>query len=79
MSECVTRFIAELARLNLIVPAELTADLTAEIEVPASDEFQPPALESYTDMQDLLLLDPIHEVDEMGWPQKAPDARANRA
>jgi hypothetical protein len=41
--------------------------------------FQPPTLESYNDMQDLLLLDPIHDVDDMGWPQKAPDAQATRA
>lgn len=32
-------------------------------------EFEMPALQKYTDMQDLLLLDPIHEVDEAGWPQ----------
>lgn len=33
----------------------------------------PPTLESFGDMQDLLLLDPVHEVDEeMGWP-KTPD------
>jgi hypothetical protein len=30
--------------------------------------FIPPTLEVYTDMQGLLLLDPIHEVDEQGWP-----------
>ncbi|MDH3281709.1 MAG: PqqD family protein [Gammaproteobacteria bacterium] len=33
-------------------------------------EFTPPVLEKYTDMQDLLLIDPIHEVDdEQGWPK----------
>jgi hypothetical protein len=26
-------------------------------------------LQKFTDMQDLLLLDPIHEVDESGWPR----------
>jgi hypothetical protein len=30
--------------------------------------FEAPKVERYTDMQDLLLLDPIHEVDETGWP-----------
>ena len=30
--------------------------------------FEPPVLRKYTDMQQLLLLDPIHEVDETGWP-----------
>jgi len=32
--------------------------------------FEKPVLESYSDMQDLLLLDPIHDVDEAGWPTK---------
>ncbi len=36
--------------------------------------FEPPALVKYTDMQDLLLLDPIHEVDETGWPNMKLDA-----
>ncbi len=30
--------------------------------------FEAPVLNKYTDMQDLLLLDPIHDVDETGWP-----------
>jgi len=29
-----------------------------------------PVLERYTDMQELLLLDPIHDVDETGWPRR---------
>jgi len=30
--------------------------------------FEPPHLMKYTDMQELILLDPIHDVDEKGWP-----------
>ncbi len=30
--------------------------------------YSKPTLNKYTDMQELLLLDPIHEVDEEGWP-----------
>lgn len=30
-----------------------------------------PQLEKFTDMKDLLLLDPIHEVDAAGWPRAA--------
>jgi hypothetical protein len=30
--------------------------------------FSAPEVERFTDMQDLLLLDPIHEVDDSGWP-----------
>lgn len=36
-------------------------------------KYEPPLLEKYSDMQELLLLDPIHEVDEEGWPHKAED------
>lgn len=32
--------------------------------------FSPPLLQKYTDMQELLLLDPIHEVAEGGWPHQ---------
>lgn len=31
-------------------------------------KFEVPKLQKYTDMQDLLTLDPIHDVDETGWP-----------
>ena len=30
--------------------------------------YVPPQIERFTDMQELLLLDPIHEVDDTGWP-----------
>ncbi len=30
--------------------------------------YAPPSMSKYTDMEDLLLLDPVHEVDEVGWP-----------
>jgi hypothetical protein len=39
----------------------------------AKERFEPPLLEKYSDMQELLLLDPIHEVDEEGWPHKEED------
>ena len=32
--------------------------------------FETPVIQEYTDMQELLLLDPVHEVDETGWPGK---------
>lgn len=36
--------------------------------------FQPPLLQKFTDMEAILMLDPIHEVDATGWPNaKRPD------
>lgn len=45
-----------------VEPGELT---------PASHSFSIPALQKFTDMQELLLVDPIHEVDpQTGWPHR---------
>ena len=30
-----------------------------------------PRLDKFTDLEDLLLLDPIHDVDQQGWPHNA--------
>ncbi len=35
--------------------------------------FETPTLTAYTDMQDLLLADPIHDYDETGWPARVDD------
>ena len=40
----------------------------------ARSAFQAPVLHKYTDMQDLLLLDPIHEVEAEGWPAQRKDS-----
>ena len=51
------------------VPAPLAAaDGNGTAATPAA--FEPPVLRKHTDMQDLLLLDPVHEVDENGWPNR---------
>lgn len=58
---------------QLLSPAE---DAGAEDDVaPAwlaelSSVYEPPKIETYSDMQDLLLIDPIHEVDVEGWPHR---------
>jgi hypothetical protein len=46
-------------------------------EPPANDDsfalpaaYDTPRVESFTDLQELLMLDPIHEVDATGWPHK---------
>jgi hypothetical protein len=39
-----------------------------------TEPFAPPALEKYTDMRDYLLIDPLHDVDERGWPPPSPDS-----
>jgi len=68
-------FVDELMSEALIVPAG-PSDASSSATVAHSPEpFEPPLLEKYTDMQHLILLDPVHEVDEgEGWPRPRNDA-----
>jgi hypothetical protein len=62
----VESFIAELAAEQLVADGEFDAGRAAEkLSLPATPEFQ-----KFTDMQDLLALDPIHDIDldADGWP-----------
>jgi Coenzyme PQQ synthesis protein D (PqqD) len=73
----------ELAAEGLIEPADEDAvsdARTASTVLPDEKGRTPletPVLEKHTDMQDLILLDPVHEVDPRGWPHAAPGG-ANR-
>lgn len=35
---------------------------------PSTEGYESPTMEAYSDMQEILLLDPVHDVDESGWP-----------
>ena len=82
MRDAVRRLVAELEGEGLI-RAESAADAPAagpapsENGAPARKPFQPPVLEKHTDMQDLILLDPVHEVGAQGWPHPAPPGEAS--
>lgn len=74
IEKAVNNMIEQLQEEELIAVAQTEESATAAagaIEANANPEklsFEPPKLDKYTDMEDLLLLDPIHEVDETGWP-----------
>jgi len=82
IASAVRDLIADLEREGLIVPLE--GDSSASVVAVAAERearrpFEKPYLEKYTDMQDLVLLDPVHEVDERGWPHVQPAAQADGA
>jgi len=76
----VNSFISELIDEGLLVSGQETGEellcdagsVSQPDEKTAKIEFKPPALNKYSDMKDLLLLDPIHEVDAVGWPTIKP-------
>lgn len=69
----VRNLVEELVAESLIVPlASAPSPTSPEAPGPLDLDkpFVLPVLERYTDMQELLLLDPIHDVDETGWPRR---------
>lgn len=52
-------------------PATDSSEAVAELPSAEGRAFESPRLEVFEDMQDLLLLDPIHETGEEGWPQQS--------
>jgi hypothetical protein len=69
--------LVQLQQESLIVPLD-EAGAFNPMELASSNghekpSFNPPLLNKYSDMQELLLLDPIHDVDEAGWPKPNPD------
>ena len=73
--EDIHKFLAELKQEELILLiADTNKSSFADEEKPSSDKdneklkYEKPGLQKYTDMKEMLLLDPIHEVDETGWP-----------
>jgi len=63
-------FIADLARETLVVDGAGTAVAAGSPPVPDRAAYAAPRVDAYRELQDLLLLDPVHEVDPaVGWPQ----------
>jgi hypothetical protein len=80
IEEAVRELVAELVRDDLLV-AESAMDMSAThprqpaLEGVAQQVGRPlrqPVLRKYEDMQDLLMIDPFHDVPEEGWPEKKP-------
>ena len=75
VEEGILHFLEALEREELIAGTGESARSDPEVQKPPATnkrEFIRPTLEKYTDMKDLLLLDPIHEVDDRGWPIRKP-------
>jgi hypothetical protein len=78
IAAAVDDYVAALMRDEVLVlgdPAPPDADAPAAAAGPAApaEAFVAPVIERFTDMADLLTLDPIHDVDSAGWPHVARD------
>ena len=76
LSKAIEGFCFQLLAEQLIVAVDgeqPSAPTSSDRTNGAPTAFEPPILEKYTDMKEMLLLDPIHEVDDSGWPNKKKD------
>lgn len=73
LGEAVEHLTAQLLAEGILVEGEAAANggfPGSAASGSPSRPYEAPALGRYTDMQELLVLDPIHEVDESGWPNR---------
>ena len=73
----VGQLLDQLREEDLIVDLDDAELSPTPLDVVAADvadrrPFVAPVLSRYTDMQDLVLLDPVHDVGEAGWPNAQP-------
>ena len=72
-SAAIIGFIASLEAEGLIVERNGEAEERRAVDLAgAGAGLLEPGFETYSDMRDLILLDPVHEVDERGWPHARP-------
>ena len=73
--EAVDGFLASLLAEEILAPADDAAEPPSppfQLVDRTGKTFTPPVLTTHTNMSDLLMLDPIHDVDEQGWPSAPP-------
>jgi len=54
-------------------PGPAASDLAVPDAGATTTRYEAPRLETHTDLEDLMLLDPVHDVDGMGWPRARTD------
>ena len=79
ITQSIMQLISQLQKESLIVSRDFSESTTEQINGHTETStgrtestkipFEEPKLEKYSDMEDLLLLDPIHDVEEEGWPK----------
>ena len=71
VSADIRSFVSQLEENELVVPVNEAPETEAPaLPSPAPATYSKPELNIYSDMEELLLLDPVHDAGEEGWPNK---------
>ena len=74
IAAAVDRCLAQLVEHALIGEAPANNGSLTSVQRNGPKQALPePLIESVDDLRDLLVLDPVHDVSEAGWPQRGPD------
>ncbi len=72
----IRQYLQQLGSEHLIVEIVDESHAVHTDKVKIDHPFADPVLEKFTDMREMLLIDPIHELDESGWPRRpSPEQR----
>lgn len=78
-------FLKTLVEEELLVADEKSSPVPFEVDKQTAEEFKKAvekldklSLNKYSDMKDMLLLDPIHDVDEKGWPEPKKEPKQEK-
>ncbi len=67
----IAKFLDEMKTEGLVLDSKEAAS-TADVDSDKPRPYVTPVLNKYTDLEALLLLDPIHDVSPKGWPNTDP-------
>ncbi|MCC7274916.1 MAG: PqqD family protein [Alphaproteobacteria bacterium] len=73
VADAASSFVTALVADEIVIPSADPPPADGErraVPEAAGTPFATPVIERFTEMMDLLTLDPIHEVDDLGWPHR---------
>lgn len=73
LDQHIETFIASLLEEKLIVPQSgdgVSATVVSGASTVDKTAFEAPSVQKFTDMEDVLKMDPIHDFNELGWPHE---------
>src|ERR1700746_2628178 len=73
--EAIEAFLGELVAQSCVLTRQVEEIEIVGSPAPAgaADAFEPPILQAFSDLQELIVVDPVHEVDARdGWPHRPP-------
>jgi hypothetical protein len=79
VTDKITNFAAKLAEDSLIQhcegdPQPIDQPVVSEPSNGVRKQFEEPAISKFNDMEEVLILDPVHDFDESGWPNQGKEA-----